>query len=159
MSLLKVEIYITLLSRIAYVLWIKKESMSHHHRDTEKQTADEKPLRRRHSHHDHSHLKASTVIDHLKTKVRRRRLSKHGSVELSDAMSNQSENTTSNSNTSEPTYYRPTTTMELHPTALETIFSYDGNDDNELNLDSGMFKRSRSNKIFEFSSRSIHSKN
>jgi hypothetical protein len=117
--------------------------MSHHHRDTEKQTTTtEKPLHRRHSHHGHSHLRASTVIDHLKTKVKRRRLSKHGSVELSDAISNQSENTNNSSNANESTHQRSTTAaVELHPMGLETIFSHDGNDDSEINPDNGMFRR------------------
>jgi hypothetical protein len=119
--------------------------MSHHHRDTEKQMSTEQTLHRRHSHHGHSHLRAAgSVIDHLKTKVKRKRISKHGSAELSDTTSNQSENINNNSNIQhsvEPTHHQSTTAGNLHPMVLPTIFSFDGNDDTELNSNNGMFSR------------------
>lgn len=136
--------------------------MSHHHRDTEKSMRAEKTLQRRHSHHGHSLPRASAVIDHIKTKVKRKRSSKQDSIELSDTISNQSENINNNNNnikhSVEPTHHRSTTADDLHPTVLATIFSYDGTD-TELNSNNGMFYRKLIEyKIFEFSSRSIYRK-
>jgi hypothetical protein len=62
--------------------------MSHHHRNREIPMTEDKTVRRRHSHHGHLHLKSSSVIDHLKTKVKRKRSSKHDFSDFSDGILN-----------------------------------------------------------------------
>jgi hypothetical protein len=65
--------------------------MSHHHCNTEIPMTEDKTIRRRHSHHGHLHLKSAAVIDHLKTKVKRKRSSKQDFSDFSDGTLNHSQ--------------------------------------------------------------------
>jgi hypothetical protein len=57
-----------------------------------------KNIERRHSHHGHFHLRAGSVIDHLKIKVKRKKLLKHDPSALSDGALNQDININNNNN-------------------------------------------------------------
>ncbi len=89
--------------------------------------AEGKPIDRRHSHHGHLHLKPTAVIDHLKTKVRRKRLSKHDSSELSDNALNQNMNNNNNEyiNEGQAESFQETsgTSMESQPMIITTRLS------------------------------------
>ena len=88
--------------------------MAQHSRDMEKATNEEKILQ--HS----STCKSSSVINQLKTKVKRK--TKTTTLDLSDSGSNLSLNNINN-------HRKSPERLELtrhQPIALETIFSYDG---------------------------------
>jgi len=57
-----------------------------------------KNIQRRHSHHGLFHLKPGAVIDHLKIRVKRKRLLKHDPSTLSDGALNKDININNNNN-------------------------------------------------------------
>jgi len=109
--------------------------MSHHYRKGQIQMSDENAITRRHSHHGHLHLKPTHVIDHLKTKVKRTRLSKNDSAALSDGGLNQNININNNNNKQLSQEHIETipeislTSSDSHSTISATILS------NKLSLD------------------------
>lgn len=113
--------------------------MSQQNRDSEKGINEEKPSQNSSC----SFAKSASMINQLKTKVRRR--SKNITLDQSDSGSNVSLNNILNNTTTKRTSPeeidlirpQPTIVNELRSTPLETIFSYDGTDPDQ-NSNRGM---------------------
>jgi hypothetical protein len=74
--------------------------VSHHYRNKEIEMVEDEDIQRRHSHHDHFlHRMPASVISHLKTKVKRKRLLKTDSSASDGALNkNINENKNNNNN-------------------------------------------------------------
>jgi hypothetical protein len=99
--------------------------MSRHTHDDESQMAGDKTVHRRHSHIGHLSLKPATVIDHLKTKVKRSRISKTASVDIPDFIltnntngninNNNNNNKQSSQDHHEIVFDKPFTSTRIYP--------------------------------------------
>lgn len=114
--------------------------MSHHrHRDIK--TSEKKMPQRRHSSHDHhTHLKPSSVIDHLKLKVRRKKLTKSNSSALSDGALNENINNNNNNQRNEDhagsLQELPTPSLDYQPIlSLDKLEKTSSNDINENQIE------------------------